>query len=190
MLTPDFLRSKFSAGLTYGAYVATGSPAQQEQWRQADALVHLNESQTALAAGFTRRQNVLVLSGIWCGDCSAQCPMLARLAAANPGAIGLSFLDRDQNLDLAEPLKICGGLRVPTAVFMNEEFEFVSLLGDRTLARYRAVSARKLGASCPLPGAPEPADALGATLQDWLDEFERVHLLLRLSPKLRARYGD
>lgn len=190
MLTTDFLSAKFSSAKPYSAYMATGSPPQQEKWREADGTVRLKDSQTALVAGFTRRLNVLVLSGIWCGDCSAQCPMLARIAEANPKAIDLRFLDRDQNLDLAEPLKICGGLRVPTALFMNEEFDFVSLLGDRTLARYRAVSARKLGALCPLPGAPEPADVLEATIQDWLNEFERVHLLLRLSPKLRAKHGD
>jgi Cu/Ag efflux pump CusA len=55
--------------------------------------------------------------------------------------------------------------------FVNEDFEFLSLLGDRTLSRYRAIAARALGASCPLPGARVADDELAATLQDWLDEF-------------------
>ena len=190
MLGPQQLMPKFSSGLPYAAYSATGSPDQQDKWRIAGETVHLSDAQRRLVAGFTRRINVAVLSGIWCGDCSAQCPILARIAEANPGSIDLRFLDRDQNLDLAEVVKICGGLRVPTAVFMNENFEFVSLLGDRTLARYRHAAARKLGASCPLPGAPEPPDVLAATVADWVGEFERVHLLLRLSPKLRAKHGD
>jgi hypothetical protein len=85
---------------------------------------------------------------------------------------------------------ICGGRRVPTVLFLNEDFEFVSILGDRSLTRYRAMAAKQLGASCPLPGAPVPADEIAATRQDWLNEFERVQLVLRLSPKLRERYND
>jgi len=34
------------------------------------------------------------------------------------------------------------------------------------------------------------ADELNATLQDWLNEFERVQLLLRLSTRLRQIHGD
>jgi hypothetical protein len=87
-------------------------------------------------------------------------------------------------------VKICGGLRVPVVIFMNEDHEFVGLAGDRTLSRYRAVAKRSLGPSCPLPGAPVPPDELAATVADWLAEFERAALLVRLSPKLRARHGD
>ncbi len=79
---------------------------------------------------------------------------------------------------------------MPALLFMAEDYEPVSIQGDRTLSRYRAVAAKQLGAACPLPGAPVPAQELAATLQDWLDEFERVHLLLRLSGRLREAHGD
>ena len=85
---------------------------------------------------------------------------------------------------------LCGGRRVPVFIFMNEEFDLVSLMGDRSLTRYRALAARQLGPSCPVPGAPIPPDELAGTIQDWLDELERVHLLCRLSPKLREKHGD
>lgn len=190
MLKPEFLAAKFAAGLTYDGHVASGKPAQQENWAAAAGRVRLTEEQRRLVAGFTRRINVLCLSGTWCGDCVAQCPMLRRIEEADPAAVVLRFLDRDEHIDLSEQVRICGGLRVPTVLFLNEEFEFVSLLGDRTLARYRAIAARQLGPSCPLPGAPVPPEEVAATLQDWVDEFERVHLLVRLSPKLRQKHGD
>ena len=47
-----------------------------------------------------------------------------------------------------------------------------------------------MGAACQLPGAEVAGDELAATLQDWLDEFERVQLLLRGSPRLRQKHGD
>ncbi|MCC6676258.1 MAG: thioredoxin family protein [Phycisphaerales bacterium] len=190
MLTPEFLRGKFGRARPYRDYIATGTPGQRDNWARAQSTIHLTADQADLVGGFVRRMPVLVISGTWCGDCVQQGPMLAAIAAANPGLIDLRFLDRDENSDLAEQVRICGGLRVPTAIFMNEEFEFVSLLGDRTLSRYRAIASEKLGAACPLPGAPLPPDQSAATLQDWVNEFERVHLLLRLSPNLRERHQD
>ena len=190
MLTPDFLRTKFAAALPYDPYVATGQPHQQGTRRPRRELDVLSDAQRALVRSFTRRMPVLVTSGMWCGDCAQQCPMLDAVAQANPDAVAPRFLDRDAHADLSERIRICGGLRVPTVVFLNEDFEFVHLLGDRTLSRYRAMAAKSLGAACPLPGAPLPQDELNATLQDWLDEFERAHLVLRLSPKLRQRHND
>lgn len=190
MLDPRLLTGTFVSALPYPAYVATGTPEQRESWGKIESRVALTAGQLGTVRGFTRRVNVLVVSGIWCGDCVAQCPMLYRIEQANPGSVTVRFVDRDQHLALAEQVRICGGLRVPTAIFMNEEMEFVSLLGDRTLARYRAIAAKKLGAMCPLPGARVPEEELAATLQDWVDEFERVHLLVRLSPKLRQKHGD
>lgn len=190
MLTSEFLREKFEAGLEYDAYVATGTAQQRENWRAAAERVRLTDAQRSLVAGFAREMPVLVSSGVWCGDCVAQVPMLRTIERANPKTIRVRIVDRDEHKDLSEQIQICGGLRVPTVIFMNELFEFVGVLGDRTLSRYRALAAKNLGASCPLPGAPVPPDEGAATLADWVAEFERVQLLLRLSPKLREAHGD
>ncbi len=149
----------------------------------------LTDEQRDVLCGFTRSLNVICLSGMWCGDCAAQGPMIAAIADAAP-CVDLRWLDRDQHTDLAERVRICGGLRVPTVIFMNEDFEFLSILGDRTLSRYRAIAARALGAACALPTARLPDDEFAATVQDWANEFERAHLIARLSPKLRAKHGD
>ncbi len=190
MLTPDLLRAHFQRALAYPEYVATGKPHEQANWAAFRAQVSLTDAQRSLIGGFVRRINVLAISGTWCGDCVQQCPMFHAIASANPERIDLRFVDRDLHRDLSDRLMICGGRRVPVVVFMNEDFEFVSLAGDRTLSRYRALAARLLGAACPLPGAPVPAEERAATLADWVGEFERVNLLLRLSPKLRDRYQD
>ncbi len=199
MVDPAALRSFFQQGKPFPAYIASAKPNEAPGWANMARQARLSETQAALVRTFTRRINVLVLSGTWCGDCVQQCPILHAIAQAKPAAAGsapgaagidLRFLDRDEHIELADRVKICGGHRVPCAIFMNEDFEFVSIMGDRTLSRYRAVAARQLGPSCPLPGAPVPPDELAATTADWLSEFERVALLLRLSAKLRQRHGD
>ncbi|MEM1185788.1 MAG: thioredoxin family protein [Planctomycetota bacterium] len=190
MVTRKLLRSTFDAGAEYETYVQTGNPGQIDAWRSVEAQIALTDAQRSLIEGFVREVNVVVSSGTWCGDCAQQGPVLAAIAAANPGKVRIRFVDRDEHSDLSERVKISEGLRVPTAIFLNEDFDFIDLIGDGTLSRYRAKAARALGAACPLPGAPIDADELASTTQDWVDIFERVHLLNRLSPKLRQRHGD
>lgn len=194
--TPAFA-DVFSRALSWEAYLASAKPGELPAWQRFTELVRLSDEQRALVRSFTRRINVLVISGTWCGDCVQQCPMLHRIAEQLPASadalapgIDLRFVDRDEHSEFASRFKVCGGMRVPVAIFLNEDFEFVSLLGDKTLSRYRASAARQLGPSCPLPGAPVPPDEIAATLGDWLAEFERVALLLRLSARLRTRHAD
>ncbi|NRA56564.1 MAG: thioredoxin family protein [Phycisphaerales bacterium] len=190
MIDTDFLRSKFEAALPYDAYVATGSEGHQRAWADFRGRVHTTPKHAELFKGFTRRMHMLVVSGTWCGDCVQQVPFLDAIAGLRPDLIELRVVDRDAHMDLAERLVINDGLRVPVVLFLNEELDFVSVYGDRTLSRYRAIAERQLGASCPLPGAPVPEDEIEATLQDWIDETERAQLLCRLSTKLRAKHGD
>lgn len=190
MLDPEFLRRTFEAGLEYAAYEATGTPDQRRAWEAMHARVSLTPAQRGVIAGFSRRVNILVSSGTWCGDCVQQVPMLGRIAEANPRWIALRIVDRDQHKDLAEQVRICGGLRVPTVLFLNEDFEFCGLAGDKSLSRLRAIAERSLGPSCPIPGAEVASDEVAATLGDWVAEVERAHLIVRLSAKLRARHGD
>ena len=189
-MTSDFLRNKFDAAVEYDAYLATGTAEQQRRWNDVDAKLSITPDQQRLLGGFTRVTNVIAISGIWCGDCVAQGPMLRRIAVANPDVLRLRWLDRDQHKDLADKVKLCGGHRVPTVIFLAEDFEWCSLLGDRTLSRYRAIASRQLGASCPVGIVPPGDDELAATVQDWVDEFERVQLMLRLSPRLRQIHND
>lgn len=185
-----YLQSKHQAGKPYEAYVAAGKPEQQENWKRVYDQASLTDAQTKLVGSFIRRINVIALSGVWCGDCVQQGPLIQRIAEGNREKIDLRWLDRDAHADLQEKLMINGGKRVPVLLFCAEDYQIVSWYGDRTLSRYRAIAQRQLGPSCPLPGAPVDKSEQAATLQDWLDEFERVHLLLRLSGRLRQKYND
>jgi thiol-disulfide isomerase/thioredoxin len=191
MFSPDFFKAAFSQALPFDRYVATGQLHEQPHWKAFHERITLTNQQRGLLGSFKRKLNGLCLSGTWCGDCVQQCPIYDHIARAAPeGIIDLRFLDRDALPELASAAKICGGSRVPVLILLNEDFDFLTRGGDRSLSRYRALAERQLGASCPVPGAPIPADELAATLQDWVDHFENAHLIVRLSTKLRQRYGD
>lgn len=197
MLDPDayrdvnqsFWREHFERALRYDAYLAASDEKHATKWHAALERTHLTEAERALLGSFTRRMNLLVLSGVWCGDCVRQGPMYYRLAEAAP-TIDLRLLDRDANPELTDVLRINGARKVPVAVFLSEDFFEVGRFGDRPLSVYRAKARRDLGPACETGLLPPPADALAAELAEWVDIAEWMHLILRTSPLLRERYGD
>jgi hypothetical protein len=184
------LFDKYQAGLPYADFLARhGSDAHRQRWKQVHDQVALTPAQRQLLASFTRAMPVLCLAGAWCGDCAAQCPIFEHCAAAAP-LIRVRYLDRDEHADVQQALRINGGNRVPVVVFFSEDGCEVARYGERTLSKYRQMMHDLAGASCPT-GLVLPGDLLPAQVtQDWLNEFERVQWLLRLSPRLRSVHGD
>ena len=187
-IVKEELQQWFVKGDSYELYLEKAG-ASAEPWRRVESQVELSQSQQAVLNSFVRTMNIIVLSGIWCGDCSAQGPIYNVIASASP-CINMRWLDRDEAISLSNKVKINAGNRVPTVLFLAEDYEPVSVLGDRTLSRYRAIARRQLGAACDLPGASIEQQEIQASIQDWLNEFERVQLLLRLSARLRQKHGD
>lgn len=184
------LFSKFEAGLPLTDFLAKyGSDAHRARWKAASEQTVLTDAQRTLLGTFTRRTNVLVLAGAWCGDCSSQCPIFERIAEAAP-VIRTRYLDRDEHADVQAALQINGGNRVPVAVFFSEDGFEVSRYGERTLARYRQLVGQLLGEGCATGFVKADDPVRRAEVQDWLNEFERVQWVLRLSPRLRRLHGD
>ncbi|MCI0702853.1 MAG: thioredoxin family protein [Planctomycetia bacterium] len=181
---------KFETALSLSNFLAKyGTDADRAKWQRALTQTSLTDEQKKLLGTFKRRTNVLVLAGAWCGDCAAQCPIFERITEANP-LIVTRYLDRDAHLDVQEALQINGGNRVPVAVFFSEDGFEVARYGERTLTRYRQLVAQLVGESCATGLVKGDDPVQRAVVQDWLDEFERVQWILRLSPRLRRLHGD
>jgi hypothetical protein len=182
--------SVFAESLSYRAFLDThGTAAQRERWEAMHRRFALTPEQTSLLGGFTRRMPVICLAGAWCGDCVNQCPVFDHFARAS-SAIDLRFLDRDARPDVRDALAINGGHRVPVVVFLSEDWKEVFRYGERTLSIYRRLAADQLGPSCPTGLVPPADEALATLTAEWLGEFERAQLLLRLSSRLRSLHGD
>jgi hypothetical protein len=190
MTNVSFLVDKFDASLPYARYVQTGNEEQRRRWKQVYDAAHLTEVQKNLVGGFVRQMKILIFSGIWCGDCVQQCPLIYRIAEANPGKIDLRFAERLRESELAPELRINAGSRVPVVIFLSEDNEWCATSGDRTIHRYRALAHAKLGPMCPTGIVAPEKEELDATLADWLNDVERVQLMLRLTPRLRQKYQD
>ena len=100
------------------------------------------------------------------------------------------YLDRDALPEVRDALAMNGGHRVPMVVFLSEDFQEVARYGDRTLSTYRRLARDQLGSACPTGLVPPEDHALDTVVLEWLDQFERAELVLRLSPRLRSLHND
>jgi thiol-disulfide isomerase/thioredoxin len=184
------LFDKFHLGLKLPDFLAKyASDVHKQRWRGVDDQIALTPAQRTLLASFSRQTNVLCLAGAWCGDCINQCPIFEHFAAAAP-VLTVRYIDRDEHADAQRLLQVNGGNRVPVLVFFSEDGFEVARCGERTLSKYRQMMRDQTGPSCPT-GITVPGDQLLVHVtQDWLNEFERVQWLLRLSPRLRQLHGD
>jgi hypothetical protein len=185
---PPFV-DKFAAGQAYSDFLAQYATAEQRRrWEDVRRSIVLTAAQQDVLGSFVRELHVLVMAGAWCGDCIEQCPIFEVFAAASPKIL-VRYCDRDAHADLAAELRTCGAPRVPAVVFLSEDGEFCGRAGDRTLSKYRRMMSQLGGAACPL-GLTSPEGLREAVVQDWLNEFERIHAMLRLSGRLRSLHGD
>ena len=181
---------EFPRGLKYDEFLARyGTDEHRRRWKSVHEGIQLTTSQRDLLAGFVRQMKILCVAGAWCGDCVNQCPIFQRFAEISP-KIEIRYFDRDADADVQSAVRLCGGNRVPVLVFLSEDGDFLGLYGDRTLAKYQQMAVEQLGPACPSGVAPPHQALLGATTQEWLNEFERIQLMLRLSSRLRQKHGD
>ena len=186
----DLFQRAFQGAVTYRDYLTTGNDRERAAWARAEtALPVLPDDAGTRLDPAGRIVNVLCLSGIWCGDCVRSVPIVARLAEAAGPSVDFRLVDRDAIPELRDELRVLGAMRVPMVVFLTEDFHEIGRWGDRPLTVYRDKAVTELGAACPLPGSAD-GGALAAETEEWLDVFERMILMARLAPPLRARHGD
>ena len=175
----DF-NARFEHGLSYADFLAKyGSDSERQQWQSIYDRVQLTETQRSLLQSFVRGMKVLVTAGAWCGDCVAQCPIFARFAEQSD-LIRVRFFDRDDDPELSQALSICGAPRVPSVLFLSEDGFPCGRYGDRTLSKYRSMAGV----------GDRSEDLLQSSVQEWLNEFERIQWMLRTSGRLRELHGD
>ena len=180
----------FSEGLTYRDFLAKHSTAEhQRRWQAVYETVTLTPEQRELLSGFVREMHVLCIAGAWCGDCVNQCPILERIAEQNP-KIQVRYVDRDAQAAAQDAAMMNAGRRVPATVFLSEDNYECGRYGDRTLAAYRQMAADRLGPACPTGIVPPGPQLLSAVTAEWVGQFERIQLMLRLSKRLREKHGD
>jgi thiol-disulfide isomerase/thioredoxin len=185
----EFWKKYWNMAFDFDTYIQNIKPNEQESWLERNQRSpELTIEQKERFSGFDRELNVLIYAGAWCGDCSRQVPMLLKMAEAAGEKVNIRIIERDTSKELQEELKIVGALRVPMVVFLSEDFWEIGRFGERLLSVYRSKAAREIGRGTDR-GVLSPRP-LERELSDWLDIFERMLIMVRLSPPLRKRHKD
>ena len=187
----DFWSGCWAEAESYEDYLKGSDPKRAGPWKSLSTRIPaLSSEQHERLTGYGRALNVLAVSGVWCGDCVRQGPMIRQIADACDEGVSLRVIDRDQNPKLRDEVRILGAARVPVVVFLSEDFHEVGRFGDRTLHTYRRKAETEIGAACAVPTAKLPPEELSAERDEWVTIFERMLLMVRLAPPLRERHGD
>ena len=185
----DLWREEFGKALAYGDYIDASPEEHRSKWQAMAPQIALPDEGRKVVETFTRKLNVLCLSGVWCGDCVRQGPMLEAIAGVND-AVDLRFVEKEDGTTIADELRINGAAKVPMVVFLSEDFFELGRFGDRLLTVYRRMARTQLGPACDTGLVAPPPDELAGEIGEWVDVFWRMQLIVRLSPMLRERYGD
>ena len=185
----NFWKKYWDLAVPYENYVSNSPLEHQERWRDSEKRIpSLTENQIERLSGYDRELKVLVYCGIWCGDCARQGPLFSQLSNVCGDKVEVRFYERELSEELQDELRIVGALRVPILVFLSEDFWEIERYGERTLSVYKSKLARETGRGTD-QGILSP-NARKEELADWVNVFERVLIILRLSPPLRRRHND
>lgn len=185
----DFWKRHYEAAQDYGTWLSSSDPEMAQRWVDTEKRVPpLTPEQVERLQGYDREMKVLVYAGIWCGDCSRAGSMLKQIVETCGEKVSLRFIDREASQELKDELRLLGATRVPVLVFLSEDYWEVGRFGERVITVYRAKAAREIGRSY-RAGILSPS-ALADEQAEWVDIFERMLIMLRLSPPLRRRHGD
>ena len=185
----EFWRKYWREAKPYDQYLAEHDDSYTERWYETmERLSELEPEQVKNLQGYNREINILMYSGVWCGDCSRQGPMLKKIKNAIGKDANIRVIDREKREELQDELRIVGAVRAPMVVFLSEDFWEIGTFGDRMLNVYRAKAAREIGRDFNA-GILSP-NSLMNEMSEWVNIVERMLIMLQLSPPLRRRYND
>ena len=179
----------FHEALPYAAFLDRyANPTHRPRWDAAHARIRLNPHQAELLGGSQGNAGRLPDRGL-VRRLHQPVPGVRSLPRAS-SAIDLRFLDRDARPDM--PRRPGDQRRAPRARGRLPER---GRLRGRSLRRADPLGLpqarrRPLGPACPTGLVPPSDDLIAQGAAEWLGEFERAQLILRLSPRLRQKHGD
>ena len=141
-----FWKKHFEIAKDLDSYLKEGDSSHNSRWLDAiERTPNLIDQDKGRIQGYNRILNILVYSGIWCGDCVRQVPMIQKIADAAGELVNLKIIEREESPELMEELRLVGSHRVPVTVFLSEDFWEIGRMSDRTLSVYRAKASRDIG---------------------------------------------
>jgi thiol-disulfide isomerase/thioredoxin len=185
----ELWKKSWEISKNFKEFLCDASIEQVMRWNESlERAPDLTDEQRRRLINYNRILRVLMIVGAWCGDCSRTAPYLMKIAEAAGKKVDFRIIDRDAYPKLKDEIRIVGGSRVPSTIFITEDWFEAGRFGDRTLTVYRNKMAREVGRG--VDQGILNTKSRERELSEWVDQFERILIMLRVAPALREKYGD
>lgn len=119
------LKERFDKGLEFPEYLRTVVD-KKEDWHKNYQDFQLSEGEKKKLSAITKQLNIMALAEDWCGDAVRNLPVIAKMVEALADA-KLKVFPRDQNPDLMDKFVVNGKRKIPTLVFLDQNFRLLAV---------------------------------------------------------------
>ncbi|TYP58507.1 thioredoxin family protein [Thermosediminibacter litoriperuensis] len=116
------IRELYEKGIKYSEFLEKADQKYRREFEKCYEDIKLSEKTLERIEKIAKKVRVLVFAEPWCPDCIVSLPVLVKITEIN-GLIDFTILPREGYEDFLENYKYEGKPRIPTFIFMNEEFE-------------------------------------------------------------------
>jgi thiol-disulfide isomerase/thioredoxin len=115
------LKERFNQGQSFQEYL-TAVKENKSLWENNYRQFEVPPQTKKILSGIKQKFYVLAITEDWCGDSVRNLPVIAKLVETLPDS-ELRVIKRDLNMDLMERYALNGIKKIPTVVFLDENFK-------------------------------------------------------------------
>ncbi len=118
------IKELFNSGVEFDHFILGDDESYKEKALEIYENIKIDENLVDRIKSINKKINVLVFAEIWCPDCVINLPALKKICDLNPNII-MKILPREGNEKYMEDHKINGKAKIPTFVFMDQDFNSI-----------------------------------------------------------------
>lgn len=116
------LRELFEKGLSFRSFILNQPDQDRAKFMKYYIPMEIKQEYRLRLDQVNSRINILGVAEGWCPDCHINLSILEKLITSN-GNISLRLITKADAEGQLQPYQVAGATKVPTFIFMNEQFE-------------------------------------------------------------------
>ncbi len=115
------IRDIMQTGVSFEEFVNQDTDAYKEKTLKILDTIKFTEEQLKRIRAINKKLYILICAEMWCPDCMINVPVVEKMRQLNKN-ISLSIVGKERTLDFFQKYALDEKVRIPTFVFLNEEF--------------------------------------------------------------------
>ncbi|SHJ89453.1 thioredoxin family protein [Paramaledivibacter caminithermalis] len=116
------IKKLYEKGITFEQFMSQDDGTYREKILEIYNNIEIDNTLLDKIKSIHKEINVLVFAEIWCPDCVINLPALRKICDINK-AVNMKIVPREGNEQYLEEYKIDGKAKIPTFIFMDDDFK-------------------------------------------------------------------